>query len=53
MKFFAAPFDFLQDVGGGSGPDKGFRISVVVVNMFLDGSGQFINAAKDAAASTF
>src|SRR6266481_5106961 len=50
MKSSVTAFNFFQNVGSGSGPDKGLRISVVMVDVSLDGIGQVFDAAKHSPA---
>jgi hypothetical protein len=38
-----------KDVGGFSCPDEGFRGDVMAVDIFVNGSNQILDAAKDTA----
>jgi len=49
MKGSAGAFDFLEDVGGLGGPDEGLGVLVVAVDVVIDGSDEFFQAAKHAA----
>ena len=44
-------FDFLKDVGGGSGPDVGFGIGIVTVDIFNNGGNEIEDVAENAAAN--
>lgn len=42
--------DFTEDFGGSLGPDVGFGMAVVVVEIVHDGLLQFVDAFEDAAS---
>ena len=43
--------DFFEDLAGGFGPDEGFRVPVVVIDVFHDGSLELGNAFEDASSA--
>ena len=45
--------DFSEDLGGSLGPDVGFGIAIVVIEIVRDGLFEFIDALEDAAADAF
>src|SRR3990172_7321428 len=49
MEAGASTHDFGKDVRGTSGPDEGFRITVVLRDVFVDGVHEFRDIMKDAA----
>ena len=40
---------FFEDVGGAGGPDEGFGVFVMAVDVSSDGQDEFFEVAKDAA----
>ena len=42
---------FFEDSGGGSGPDEGFGVGIVVIEVLLDGGFEFGDALEDTAAN--
>ncbi len=44
------PGDFFEDVSGCGGPDEGFRIGIMVLQVVFDGGFEVGDAAKHAAA---
>src|ERR1035441_4690876 len=49
MQGGACSGDFFEDVGGFCSPDKGFWVSVVVVDVVADGGDQLLQVLEDAA----
>lgn len=49
MKFPSATLHFLQNIGSCSCPDEGLWIGVVCGQMFLDGLGEFCDAAEHSS----
>jgi len=52
MKRGSGTLDLFQDVGGLCGPDEGFGMFVVMVDVLANGLDQFFDAAEDAAAQS-
>src|SRR5207249_1947184 len=47
---FTSAFDFLQDVGGGGGPDEWLWVLVVMFNIVSNSRDEFIDGAEDSMA---
>lgn len=52
MERMASAFDFFQNVGGSGGPDEGFGIFVVTVDITADRHDQFFQIAKHTATQS-
>jgi hypothetical protein len=50
MEVLATPFDFLKDVRSRGGPDEGFRICIMMGDVFFDCTSKFCDAAERPAA---
>src|ERR1700686_2372955 len=50
MELSAGAFDFLQDVGSLRGPDKGFWLGVVLVDVVTYGHDQLLDIAENSTA---
>ena len=50
MQGRAGTFHLFQDVGGLGGPDERLGTFIVMVDVFADGSDEFLDIAEDAAA---
>ena len=50
MKSDEGELDLLQDVGGFGGPDEGFGVVVVMVDVVEDRCDQLLDTVKDSAA---
>ena len=49
IKCAAGALDLLEDIGGFGGPDEGFGILVMFVDVLTDGRDEFFGVMKDAA----
>jgi hypothetical protein len=49
IKDCSGSFNLLQDVGGLRGPDEGLGFFVVAIDVFVDRSDEFFDAAEDTA----
>ena len=49
----AGALNLREDIAGFCGPDERFRCGVVVVDIFVNGSNQIVDTAKDAATDAF
>ena len=50
MQGGTSALDFLEDVGGGRGPDEGRGMLVVLGDVVVNGGDELVHAAKHAAA---
>ena len=50
MEVLATPFDFLKDVRSRGGPDEGFRVCIMMGDVFCDCLSKFCDAAEGPAA---
>jgi hypothetical protein len=50
MEVLGTPFDFLKDVRSRGGPDEGFRICIMMGDVFFDCTSKFCDAAEGPAA---
>src|SRR5271168_4244145 len=49
MKLLSTALNFLENIRGGSSPDKWLRFGIVCDNMSFDGFNQFIDATENTA----
>ena len=49
IKCAAGALDLLEDIGGFGGPDEGFGILAMFVDVLTDGHDEFFGVMKDAA----
>src|SRR5258708_32015417 len=52
LQHLSSAGDLLKDISRGLGPDEGFRVGIMMLQVVLDGGFEFDDALEDTAADT-